>query len=35
MDAPESIKNDIRDTLYNDSDKKLELLIISVAKKYA
>lgn len=35
MDAPESIKNDIRETLYNDSDKKLELLIISVAKKYA
>lgn len=35
MDAPESIKNDIRETLFNDSDKTLELLIISVSKKYA
>ncbi|MDD2907773.1 MAG: HD domain-containing protein [Candidatus Gracilibacteria bacterium] len=34
MDAPESIKKDIFDTI-NDDNKKLELLIISVAKKYA
>jgi hypothetical protein len=34
MDAPEYIKEDIKDTLENDS-KTLELSIIAASKKYA